>query len=44
MDKRNLLDENENPLRAHREADAIVVESPGPEGWTYRWQGLDARR
>ena len=31
-------------LLAHREGDFIVVESKGPEGWIWRWQGLDARR
>ncbi len=44
MPARYLLDENERPLRVHREGDYLVVESTGPEGWTHRWQGLDARR
>jgi len=41
---RYLADENEKPLRSRREGDSLVVESVGPEPWTYRWQGLDARR
>lgn len=41
---RYLADENNRPLRARREGDYMVVESDGPEPWTYRWQGLDARR
>lgn len=41
---RYLADENGKPLRSHREGDFLVVESTGPEPWTYRWQGLDARR
>jgi hypothetical protein len=40
----HLADENEKPLRSRREGDSIVVESTGPGAWTYRWQGLDARR
>jgi len=44
MTARYLADENNLPLQAHREADYIVVESKGPEGWVWRWQGLDARR
>jgi hypothetical protein len=44
MTARYLADENNLPLQAHREADCIVVESKGPEGWVWRWQGLDARR
>ncbi len=41
---RFLKDENEKPLRSHREGDSLVVESNGPEPWTHSWQGLDARR
>lgn len=41
---RYLSDENQKPLRCRREADALVVESNGPEPWTHSWQGLDARR
>lgn len=44
MPRRYLSDENEKPLRCRREGDALVVESNGPEPWTHRWQGLDARR
>ncbi|SPE57151.1 hypothetical protein SBV1_2660005 [Verrucomicrobia bacterium] len=44
MSARYLADENNIPLLAHREGDYLVVESKGPEGWTWRWQGLDARR
>lgn len=44
LPSRYLADENEKPLRCRREGDALVVESGGTDGWTYRWQGLDARR
>lgn len=44
LSPRYLSDENKKPLRWRREGDFLVVESTGPEGWTYRWQGLDARR
>ena len=44
MPARYLADENNRPLRARREGEFLVVESPGPNGWTHRWQGLDARR
>jgi hypothetical protein len=44
MPRRYLADENGKPLRSHREGDYLVVESNGPEPWTHRWQGLDARR
>ncbi len=44
MPPRFLNDENDKPLRCHREGDYLVVESTGPEPWTHRWQGLDARR
>jgi hypothetical protein len=42
MPARYLSDENEKPLRSRREGDYLAVESPG--GWSYRWQGTDARR
>ncbi|MBN2452623.1 MAG: DUF2961 domain-containing protein [Lentisphaeria bacterium] len=44
MHPRYLADENGIPLRCRREGDALVVESAGANAWTYRWQGLDARR
>ncbi len=44
MSARYLQDENERPLRYWREGDYMYVESPGPNGWRHRWQGLDARR
>jgi hypothetical protein len=44
MTARYMADENNIPLLVHREGDYIVVESRGPEGWVWRWQGLDARR
>jgi hypothetical protein len=44
MSSRFLADENGKPLRCRREGDFLVVESTGIEPWTYRWQGLDARR
>lgn len=44
MSRRYLADENQKPLRCWREGDALAVESNGPEPWTHRWQGLDARR
>jgi D-arabinan exo alpha-(1,3)/(1,5)-arabinofuranosidase (non-reducing end) len=44
MPARYLADENGKPLRSHREGDSLIVESTGVEPWTYRWQGLDARR
>ena len=44
MSRRYLSDENQKPLRCWREGDALAVESNGPEPWTHRWQGLDARR
>jgi hypothetical protein len=44
LSSRYLADENRKPLRSHREGDFLVVESTGVEPWTYRWQGLDARR
>jgi hypothetical protein len=44
LSARYLSDENERPLRSRRGGDSLVVESDGPEPWTYSWQGLDARR
>ena len=44
MSPRFLADENGKPLTSRREGDFLVVESDGPEPWTFRWQGLDARR
>jgi hypothetical protein len=44
MPVRYLTDENNRPLKSRREGDFLIVESAGPEGWSYRWQGLDARR
>ena len=44
LPRRYLADENEKPLRARREDGFLVVESTGQDAWTYRWQGLDARR
>lgn len=44
MSARYLKDENNVPLRSRREGDFLVVESAAPNGWTRRWQGLDARR
>ena len=44
MPARYLQDENNHPLTCHRDGDFLVVESPGPDGWKWRWQGLDARR
>ncbi len=44
MPARYLKDENELPLKYRREGDFMVVESPAPNGWKHRWQGLDPRR
>jgi hypothetical protein len=44
MDPRYLNDENGVPLRAAREGDVFVAEAVGPNRWTHRWTGLDARR
>jgi hypothetical protein len=44
MTQRYLRDENNLPLKAWREGDAMVVESPGKDHWKRSWQGLDARR
>ena len=44
MSARYLKDENNLPLRSRRDGDYLVVESTGPNGWSHRWQGRDARR
>lgn len=44
MPARYLTDENGRALQFRREGDAVVVESTGPEPWSHRWRGLDARR
>jgi hypothetical protein len=44
MPARYLKDENGLPLKASRDGDYLVVESPAPDGWKHRWQGLDPRR
>jgi len=44
MESRYLTDENGYALSSRREGDFLVVKSTAPGGWTYRWQGLDARR
>ena len=44
MPARYLRDENNLPLKAWREGDAMVVESPGKDHWRHSWKGLDARR
>ncbi len=44
MPARYLKDENGLPLVTRREGDFMVVESPAPDGWKHRWQGLDPRR
>ncbi len=44
MPARYLADENNRPLRSRREGNHLIVESVGPDPWTHRWQGLDARR
>ncbi len=44
MPERYLRDENNLPLKFVREGEYMVVESPAPNGWKHRWQGLDARR
>jgi len=44
MSARYLRDENNLPLKAWREGDAMVVESPGQDRWKHSWKGLDARR
>jgi hypothetical protein len=44
MPERYLRDENDIPLKATRDPDAMNVESTGPTGWKHRWTGLDPRR
>lgn len=44
LPERYLRDENNQPLKARREGDAMVVESPADGGWRHSWQGLDPRR
>jgi hypothetical protein len=44
MTDRYLRDENNLPLKAWREGDTMVVESPGKDHWKHSWQGFDARR
>jgi hypothetical protein len=44
MPARHLADENNHPLRSRRKGDFLIVENAGPDPWTWRWQGLDARR
>jgi hypothetical protein len=44
MPARYLRDENNLPLKAWREGDAMVVESPGKDHWRHSWKGLDPRR
>ncbi|MBN2137352.1 MAG: DUF2961 domain-containing protein [Sedimentisphaerales bacterium] len=44
MPQRYLRDENNLPLKAWREDDSMVVESPGKDHWRHSWKGLDPRR
>jgi hypothetical protein len=44
MPARYLRDENNLPLKARREGEAMVVESPGKDHWRHSWKGLDPRR
>lgn len=44
MPARYLRDENNLPLKAWREGDTMVVESPGEDHWRHSWKGLDPRR
>jgi hypothetical protein len=44
MEDRYLKDENGFALVCRREGDFLAVESTAPNGWSHRWQGLDARR
>jgi len=44
MEPRFLKDENMHPLKSRRDGDRFVVESTGPEAWTFSWSGADARR
>jgi hypothetical protein len=44
MEAHFLKDENGVPLRVWREPEHLCVEATGPNRWTHRWTGLDARR
>ena len=44
MSSRYLKDENNYDLKCRREGEEFIVESTAPNGWCYRWLGLDARR
>jgi hypothetical protein len=44
MPARYLADENNQPFKSRRKGDFLIVDSTGPQPWTCRWQGLDARR
>lgn len=44
MEERYLKDENGFALLCRREGDFMIVDSTAPDGWSHRWQGLDARR
>lgn len=44
MPPRYLNDENNQPLKFRVMDGYFEVESTGPNRWTHRWQGLDARR
>lgn len=44
MPDRYLRDENNLPLKAWREGDKMVVQSPGKDRWKHSWMGLDPRR
>lgn len=44
MEPHFLKDENGVPLRVWREPEHLCVEATGPNRWTHRWTGLDARR
>ncbi len=44
MPDRYLRDENNLPLKAWREGDKMVVQSPGKDHWKHSWMGLDPRR
>ncbi|MGC4042718.1 MAG: DUF2961 domain-containing protein [Armatimonas sp.] len=44
LDERYLADENGHPLESALDSDTFSVKSTAPNGWTYSWKGLDARR
>jgi hypothetical protein len=44
MEDRYLKDENGYALVCRREGDFLLVDSTAADGWSHRWQGLDARR